>query len=94
MDGDERALRALVDLADLLARLNEEPEVLRAGVQLVAEALEPGGAALWMGAASSELQATLEGAEDDAPAGADALDELRVGPDDLVVGISASGTTP
>ena len=59
--GDERTLRALVDLTDLLSRLNEEPELLRAGVQVVAEALEPGGAALWMGASSAELQATLEG---------------------------------
>jgi diguanylate cyclase (GGDEF)-like protein len=60
-DGDRRTLRALVDLTDLLARLNEEPELLRAGVQLVAEALEPGGAALWMGPSVSELQTTLEG---------------------------------
>ena len=60
-DGDRRTLRALVDLTDLLSRLNEEAELLRAGVQVVAEALEPGGAALWMGAAPAELQATLEG---------------------------------
>ncbi len=61
---DERTLRALVDLTDLLARLNDETELLRAGLQLVVQALEPGGAALWMGASSAELQATLEGGGD------------------------------
>jgi N-acetylmuramic acid 6-phosphate etherase len=36
----------------------------------------------------------VEGAEDDRGAGARAVAAARVGPDDLVVGISASGTTP
>jgi N-acetylmuramic acid 6-phosphate etherase len=35
-----------------------------------------------------------EGAEDDADAGARAMDDHRVGDQDLVVGIAASGTTP
>ncbi|HEX3267681.1 MAG TPA: N-acetylmuramic acid 6-phosphate etherase [Gaiellaceae bacterium] len=35
-----------------------------------------------------------EAAEDDAEAGAGALEEISVGPDDAVVGISASGRTP
>jgi diguanylate cyclase (GGDEF)-like protein len=62
--GDQRTLRALVDLTDLLSRLNDEPELLRAGLQVVAQALDPGGATLWMGAAGAELQATLEGGGD------------------------------
>ncbi|HEX6643480.1 MAG TPA: N-acetylmuramic acid 6-phosphate etherase [Gemmatimonadales bacterium] len=37
---------------------------------------------------------SVEGAEDDVNAGSDAMDERRVGPRDLVVGIAASGTTP
>lgn len=57
---DERTLRALVDLTDLLSRLNDETELLRAGVQMVGDALEPGGAALWMTAAGGELRTTLE----------------------------------
>jgi len=40
------------------------------------------------------LRRAVEGAEDDADAGADALRRLRAGPRDLVLGISASGTTP
>lgn len=35
-----------------------------------------------------------EGAEDDADAGADAVDEARIGPLDTVVGIASSGRTP
>ena len=35
-----------------------------------------------------------EGAEDDMDAGAEAMDERRVGAQDVVVGIAASGTTP
>ena len=37
---------------------------------------------------------SIEGAEDDAPAGAAAIDDRRVGLADVVVGIAASGTTP
>ena len=36
----------------------------------------------------------VEGAEDDAAAGGAAMDERRVGPADVVLGIAASGTTP
>jgi N-acetylmuramic acid 6-phosphate etherase len=40
------------------------------------------------------LVRSVEGAEDDVNAAKDAMDSLRVGPDDVVVGIAASGTTP
>ena len=40
------------------------------------------------------LRRSIEGAEDDAAAGAAALDELRVSANDAVVGISAGGRTP
>ena len=40
------------------------------------------------------LRRAVEGAEDDGPAGAAAVRRARVGSRDLVVGISASGTTP
>jgi N-acetylmuramic acid 6-phosphate etherase len=40
------------------------------------------------------LRRAVEGAEDDGPAGADAVRRARVGARDLVVGVSASGTTP
>ena len=40
------------------------------------------------------LTRSQEGAEDDPEAGAAALDEARVGPDDFVFGIATSGTTP
>src|SRR5437870_1850932 len=40
------------------------------------------------------LRRSIEGAEDDAEAGARALDELGVGAPDAVVGISAGGRTP
>lgn len=36
----------------------------------------------------------LEGAEDDVNAGAEAMDAARVGAQDVVIGIAASGTTP
>src|SRR5512144_1408918 len=58
---DGRTLRALVDLTDLLARLNQEAELLRAGLQLVADALDPGGATLWLAAAGGELEPSLQG---------------------------------
>jgi diguanylate cyclase (GGDEF)-like protein len=51
---EEKTLRALVDLPDLLARLDEEGELLQAGVQVVAEALQPGGVALWLAAPGPE----------------------------------------
>ncbi|MEO7985685.1 MAG: N-acetylmuramic acid 6-phosphate etherase [Gemmatimonadales bacterium] len=37
---------------------------------------------------------SIEGAEDDVNAGIGEMDARRVGPDDVVVGIAASGTTP
>ncbi len=40
------------------------------------------------------LVRSVEGAEDDANAGIDAMDERRVGERDVVIGIAASGTTP
>jgi N-acetylmuramic acid 6-phosphate etherase len=40
------------------------------------------------------LRGAVEGAEDDRAAGAAAVRRARVGPGDLVVGISASGSTP
>lgn len=40
------------------------------------------------------LVRSIEGAEDDVNAGIAAMDERRVGPNDVVVGIAASGTTP
>jgi N-acetylmuramic acid 6-phosphate etherase len=40
------------------------------------------------------LTRSIEGAEDDAVAGAAAIDEHLVGPRDVVMGIAASGTTP
>ena len=39
------------------------------------------------------LIGSREGVEDDSDAGADAVDEMGVGPGDVVVGIAASGTT-
>ncbi len=40
------------------------------------------------------LVRSVEGAEDDVNAGLEAMKEHRVGPNDVVVGIAASGTTP
>jgi N-acetylmuramic acid 6-phosphate etherase len=40
------------------------------------------------------LVESVEGAEDDEEAGAAAMADARIGPDDVVVGIAASGTTP
>lgn len=40
------------------------------------------------------LRRAVEGAEDDRAAGASAVRRARIGPADLVVGLSASGTTP
>jgi N-acetylmuramic acid 6-phosphate etherase len=40
------------------------------------------------------LTRSIEGAEDDAAAGAQAIVDAKVGADDVVVGIAASGTTP
>ena len=40
------------------------------------------------------LVQSVEGAEDDEEAGARAVTETKIGPDDIVIGIAASGTTP
>ena len=40
------------------------------------------------------LVRSIEGAEDDVSAGISAMDERRINPNDIVVGIAASGTTP
>lgn len=40
------------------------------------------------------LLRSTEGAEDDEAAGADAMTNAKIGPDDVVIGIAASGTTP
>jgi N-acetylmuramic acid 6-phosphate etherase len=40
------------------------------------------------------LVESVEGAEDDEDAGAAAMTDARIGPDDVVLGIAASGTTP
>jgi N-acetylmuramic acid 6-phosphate etherase len=40
------------------------------------------------------LAKSVEGAEDDVNAGTEAMDRVRVGPRDFVLGIAASGTTP
>src|SRR5512134_3341724 len=43
---------------------------------------------------AAALVRSIEGAEDDVNAGIAAMDERRVGSNDIVVGIAASGTTP
>jgi N-acetylmuramic acid 6-phosphate etherase len=43
---------------------------------------------------ATALVRSVEGAEDDVNAGVSAMDERRVGGNDVVVGIAASGTTP
>src|SRR5512145_903429 len=43
---------------------------------------------------AAALVRSIEGAEDDVNAGIAAMDERRVGSNDVVVGIAASGTTP
>ncbi len=45
-------------------------------------------------AAPPRWSRSVEGAEDDLAAATAVIDERRVGPDDVVVGIAASGTTP
>lgn len=47
-----------------------------------------------MAGGQGALVKSAEGAEDDAAAGARAMDEAGIGPDDVVVGVAASGTTP
>lgn len=47
-----------------------------------------------MAGGDKALRTSVEGAEDDAPAGRDALRALKVSENDVVVGIAASGRTP
>ncbi len=47
-----------------------------------------------MAGGQGALIRSAEGAEDDEAAGARAMDDAAVGPDDVVIGIAASGTTP
>jgi N-acetylmuramic acid 6-phosphate etherase len=54
----------------------------------------PGRVVALVAGGPAALARSVEGAEDDAAAGRRALARLRPGPRDLVVGITASGTTP
>lgn len=54
----------------------------------------PGRVLALVAGGARALRRAVEGAEDDRPAGARAVAVARVGPADVVVGISASGTTP
>lgn len=47
-----------------------------------------------MAGGADALVTPTEGAEDDGPAGADAIDAARIGPLDSVIGIASSGRTP
>lgn len=47
-----------------------------------------------MAGGEGALLRSAEGAEDDAAAGVRAMDEVAIGPRDVVVGVAASGTTP
>jgi N-acetylmuramic acid 6-phosphate etherase len=55
---------------------------------------DPGQVTAIIAGGQIALTTAIEGVEDDAEAGADAVDELAVGPADAVVGIAASGRTP
>lgn len=54
----------------------------------------PGRVRALVAGGARALRRSVEGAEDDVGAGREAVRRARVGPRDLVVGISASGTTP
>lgn len=47
-----------------------------------------------MAGGNAALTQSIEGAEDDGDAAAKALDDVGVGPTDVVIGVAASGTTP
>lgn len=57
-------------------------------------ATDPGTIVALMAGGPDALVAAIEGAEDDARAGEVALQDERIGDNDVVVGISASGSTP
>lgn len=54
----------------------------------------PGRVLAVIAGGDAALRGAVEGAEDDARAGADAIVDLAVAPGDIVVGISASGSAP
>jgi N-acetylmuramic acid 6-phosphate etherase len=56
--------------------------------------LDPERAIVLLAGGHEASELAIEGAEDDAGAGAADVDAVGVGPDDVVVGISASGRTP
>ncbi len=77
-----------------VARAREE---IAQAIDLIEAAFRAGGRLLYVGAGTSGLPAlikSIEGAEDDVNAGLGEMDARRVGPNDVVVGIAASGTTP
>ncbi len=55
---------------------------------------DPGQILAVIAGGDAALKASIEGAEDDSRAGAQAIDELAPAPRDLVIGIAAGGTTP
>jgi N-acetylmuramic acid 6-phosphate etherase len=55
---------------------------------------DPGLVVGWMAGGTRALTHATERLEDDPQAGADAIDEIAVGPLDSVVGLTASGRTP
>src|SRR3954447_657519 len=54
----------------------------------------PDGLVFAMAGGLGALVQSVEGAEDDVTAGERAVAEAGIGPDDVVIGIAASGTTP
>jgi N-acetylmuramic acid 6-phosphate etherase len=64
---------------------SECPPTFRTDPQMVQGIIAGGDAAMFK---------AQEGAEDDAKAGAAAVDEKSIGPNDVVMGIAAGGTTP
>jgi N-acetylmuramic acid 6-phosphate etherase len=56
--------------------------------------VDPGRVLALVAGGPPALRRAVEGAEDDRAAGARGVETARVGPRDLVVGITASGTTP
>lgn len=64
---------------------SECPPTFRASPEVVQGIIAGGDAA---------LRRSIEGAEDDCPAGSREMAARRVGPRDVVIGIAASGTTP
>lgn len=56
--------------------------------------VDPGRVVALMAGGSATMTAAVEGIEDDADAGAGDITSIAAGPDDAVVGITASGRTP